>query len=312
VPVVHSYRFVFVPRVAVVTLACALGSVLACACTVTERGARVPSARETDAFGDTLIAGPAPRRIASLNPAATEIVFALGAGARLVGRTRWDTYPDSARRVPDMGDGVRPNVELVLGAHPDLVLLYASAENRAARDAFRRNGIATLTQRIDRVVDFADAVMQLGRALGDTSRALDVRDSVNATLGKARALTSGLAKPRVLWPLWEAPLMAVGRGSFLDELLDAAGAVNVFGDLAAPSPQVTYEEVVRRDPDLVLMGPARAAALRADPRWRVLRAVREGHVITYDTMLVGRPGVRMGEGAMHLAMLLHPELRGAR
>jgi ABC-type Fe3+-hydroxamate transport system substrate-binding protein len=304
VPFVHSYRFV--PYSGVLVLAAVL------ACATPERSMPDSAGRALDAFGDTLPAGPPPRRIVSLSPAATELVFALGAGARLVGRTHWDTSPDSARLVPDMGDGMRPNTERVLAASPDLVLLYASVENRAARDAFRRAGIATLAQRIDRVADFATGVVQVGRALGDTARALVVRDSVLATIARARALTAGLARPRVLWPLWEAPLLAVGRGSYLNDLLDAAGAENIFADLAAPSPQVTFEEAVRRDPGILLIGPSRAAVLRADPRWNALRAVRDGHVVTYDTMLVGRPGVRMGEAAMHLAALLHPGLRAAR
>jgi ABC-type Fe3+-hydroxamate transport system substrate-binding protein len=288
-------------------------------CTAAERDARAPSAHSPsahspsahviDAFGDTLFAGAPLTRIASLNPVTAELVFAIGAGGRLVGRTHWDTWPDSARLVPDLGDGMRPNVEVIMAAHPDLVLLYASAENRAARDAFRRNGIQTLTQRIDRVGDFASAVMQLGQVLGDTVRAAVVRDSVLASLERARARTAGLRKTRVLWALWEAPLMAVGHGSFLNDLLDAAGAENIFGDVAAPSPQVTFEEVVRRDPDVILIGPQRAPALRIDPRWRALRAVRDNHVFGYDTLIVSRPGVRLGEAAMYLAELLHPELR---
>src|SRR6185369_14535664 len=83
----------------------------------------------TDDFGDTIVVGQTPRRVVSLNPATTEIVFAIGAGDRLVGRTHWDLYPAAASKVPDLGSGIRPNVEAVLGARPDIVLLYASIDN---------------------------------------------------------------------------------------------------------------------------------------------------------------------------------------
>jgi ABC-type Fe3+-hydroxamate transport system substrate-binding protein len=283
---------------------------LAFACSPASRGDAPARAVVTvvDDFGDTVALGSAPRRIVSLNPATTELLFAIGAGNRLVGRSHWDTYPDSARLVTDLGNGMRPNVEAVLAAHPDLVLLYASAENRAARDAFHRAHIATLTQRVDRIDDFARAVHTLGLALGDTTRANAITDSVLGTLARVRALTSGLKRPRVFWPMWESPLLATGHGSFFSELLDAAGATNIFDDLSAPSPQVTFEEVVKRDPDVVLEGSHHGLTAA---RWQSVRAVRTGRVIVYDTLIVGRPGVRLGEAAMHLANLLHPELAHA-
>jgi ABC-type Fe3+-hydroxamate transport system substrate-binding protein len=295
VPFVLPTRFV--------PFAAILAAVVACATPASDTPTDAPT--HLDDFGDTIVAGRA-QRIASLNPATTELIFAMGAGDRLVGRTHWDAYPDRATQVPDLGDGMRPNIEAVFAARPDLVLLYASAENRAARDAFRRAGIATLTLRIDAVADFARAMEHLGTTLGDSSRAAAVRDSVLTSIDRARALTQGRGAPRVVWPLWESPLLVVGRGSFLHELLDVAGAQNVFGDLDAPSPPVTFEEVVRRDPDVILVGPNRAATLAADRRWRTLRAVREGRVLVYDTLKVGRPGVRLGEAALHLATLLHP------
>src|SRR4051794_34200709 len=90
-----------------------------------------------DDFDDTLRAGAPAMRIVSLNPTTTEILFAIGAGSRLVGRTKWDSWPDSAKYVPDVGDALRPNVEAVLAKKPDLVLLYASNDNRTAAQQLR-------------------------------------------------------------------------------------------------------------------------------------------------------------------------------
>ena len=103
-----------------------------------------------DDFGDSLLVGVPPTRIVSLNPATTELFFALGAGNRLVGRTHYDLYPAAALAVPDLGNGMRPNVEAVLGARPDLVVLYASNDNRDAAARFRAAGVQTLTLRVDR------------------------------------------------------------------------------------------------------------------------------------------------------------------
>lgn len=306
----HSRRFV--PLVALCALALIPGACADVARDASRRSDVALVSAFVDAFGDTIHAGAGSARVVSLNPATTELVYLLGGEARLVGRTRWDAYPEGVTRAPDLGDGMRPSVEAILAARPDLVLLYASEENRAARDALRRQGIATLTQRLDRVADFAAAVEQLGLALAAEAQARVVRDSVLATLDAVRARCRDCVRPRVLWPLWDAPLMAVGAGSFLHELLDIAGAENVFADLAAPSPIVTFEEVLRRDPDVVLVGPNRADAFRRDPRWQSLRAIREGRLLVYDTLLVGRPGVRLGEAADHLERLLRPVRAGLR
>lgn len=260
-----------------------------------------------DDFGDTIRLPAHSARIASLNPATTEILFALGAGARLVGRTSWDVWPDSARLIPDLGPGIRPNVEAVLAARPDLVFLYASADNRSAAQQLRAAGIATAAFRVDRIEQFDALTRLLGRVLGDSARGALVADSVRATLERARALVRGRPRPTVLIPAWDAPLLVIGGGSFMSQLVDIAGGRNVYDSLAAPSPAVTFEDIVRRDPDIVLTGPENARRLRARPQWRALRAVRDGQLLILDTVLVLRPGVRLGEAALSLVRLLHPE-----
>ncbi|MGH9421211.1 MAG: ABC transporter substrate-binding protein, partial [Thermoanaerobaculia bacterium] len=165
------------------SLAAAL--VLTSAC----RSESVARAPLTDDFGDAITVGAPPQRIVSLNPATTDLFFALGAGSRLVGRTHWDFYPDSARFVPDMGSGLRPNVEAVLGAHPDLVVLYASNDNRQAAAEFRAAGVKTLSLKIDHIADFYRASRLMALLIGDSAKGRVVADSVKRTLDRVRAAT---------------------------------------------------------------------------------------------------------------------------
>lgn len=278
------------------------GFVAACA---PDRGASHSTV--ADDFGDTIAVGAHPVRIVSLNPATTELLFAIGAGARLAGRTSYDIFPDSVRNVPDLGPGLRPNVEAVLAARPDLVILYASADNRDAARRLRASGVPTVAYRVDRIADFARVTAVLGRLTGDTLGAQHTIDSVQATLARVRARTASLPRPTVFWPVWESPLLSVGGGSFLNELIDIAGARNVFGELPDPSPAVTFEELLRRDPDVVLTGRRTRATLMADDKWRTLRAVREGRVYVFDTTMVNGPSARLGMSAVSLAHLLHPD-----
>jgi iron complex transport system substrate-binding protein len=99
-------------------------------------------------------------------------------------------------------------------------------------------------------------------------------------------------------------VITIGAGSYLDELVEAAGGRSIFHELDTASPQVALEEVVRRDPTFVLAGPTGAERLRTSPAWQAVRAVREGRILVVDTALVAKPGVRMGEAAVHLRALL--------
>jgi iron complex transport system substrate-binding protein len=271
------------------------------------RGAAAAGAAPiVDDFGDTVRVAARPARIVSINPATTELLFALGAGPRLVGRSRWDEAPDSARFVPDVGDGISPNVEAVLARRPDLVVLYAAANNRAAAERLRAAGVPTISLKIDRVEHFRRAAALLGRVTGDSARARTVVDTVDASLERARRVTAPRPKPSVFWHVWDSPLITIGGGSYMTELVEAAGGRNVYGDLPDVSPQVSMEDLLRRDPDVILAGPEGAKRIAADPSWRQLRAARTGRVLVVDPAVVGRQGPRMGEAALALARLLHP------
>jgi len=259
-----------------------------------------------DDFGAAVNLAAPPRRIVSLNPTTTEVLFAIGAGSRLVGRSMYDAFPESALAVPNLGAALRPNVEAIIGAKPDLVMLYASQDNRAAAERLRQAGIATAALRIDSIAQFERDTRLIGRITGDSVRANAVVDSVRATLDRVRAATRSLARPTVFFHTWDRPLITIGGGSFLNELVDIAGGRNVYGDLPGPSGIVTVEDVVRRNPDYVFASPITANNLRADPRWQAVPAVRAGHVLVFDTLVVGRPSVTLGAAARSLADLLHP------
>jgi len=278
-----------------------LAAAVACAKEAPQR------APEADDFGDPIVVKSAPSRVVSLNPATTDLIFALGAGNRLVGRTHWDLYPAEAIEVPDLGSGIRPNVEAVLGAKPDLVILYASSDNRAAAAAFRSAGVNTVSLKIDHIDDFYRASRTIGRLLGDSVRGARVADSVEKTLRRVRAETASLPKPSVFWHIWDAPLITIGRGSYMNELIEIAGGANVYGDMAEPSPTVSIEDVIKRDPKFIISGPEGSVKIAADPKWAELPAVKARRILVVDTAIVGRPSVRLGEAAVQLAKLLHSD-----
>lgn len=268
------------------------------------------SGGERDDFGTVVVAGTAanPARIVSLNPTSTELLFAIGAGNRIVGRTQWDVRPDEARSIPDVGPGLRPNVEAVLARRPDLVVLYASEDNRAAAAQLAAAGVRTLALKIDSIGSFTRGARLLGLATGQDDEAKLVVDTVMRTLERVRAATAGRDRPTVFWHIWDSPIITIGAGSYMSELVEIAGGRNVYSDLREPSASVAMEDIVRRDPSLVLAGPDGARAMRESIAWRAVPAVRADRIAIVDTTLVGRPSVRLGEAAISLARLLHPDV----
>lgn len=244
------------------------------------------------------------RRVVSLIPAATEILFAIGAGDRLVGRTRWGVHPPEAAAVPDVGDGIRPSLETVLAREPDLVVLAEGSDNRGVAARLAGLGVRTLALRHNTLGDLERNVRALGEAVGCEAGAAALVDRIRDDLERVAARGDG-PPVRVYYDVWPDPPVTIGRGSYLDSLLTLAGAENVFGDLPAPSPQVSLESIVRADPDVVLYLPGGGAEPPGErPGWEHVPAVAAGRVARIDGDLVGRLGPQVGAAARELARAL--------
>ena len=270
-----------------------------------DAGRSSASADPRDDYGTRIAIGTRPARIVSLNPTTTEILFAIGAGKRLVGRSQYDIFPDAAKLVPSLGPALRPSVEAIIEAKPDLVILYASEDNRPIFDRLRQAGIPTVAFKLDSIEQFRRDTRLLGRLTGDSAQAALVVDSVSATLERVRRATAALPHPTVFIPTWYKPIIAIGGGSFMSELLDIAGAKNIYASTPTPSLTVTLEDVVARNPDVVLVGAQAVSLLEKAPTWATIPAVRDKRMKVVDFDLVSRPSVQLGAAAVSLARLLH-------
>jgi iron complex transport system substrate-binding protein len=270
-------------------------------------GDRAPSpgglAVTDDAGRQVTLARPA-RRIVSLSPAITELIFALGAGDRLVGRTTWCDYPPAARAVVSVGDALNPNIEAVTARRPDLVILYRSALTETAAQQLERLGIAAAVVRQDRLEDIARAARLVGRLTGRSA----VGDSLAGSLERLIAAPRPTPRARLAFIVWDTPPMVIGGGSYLDQLASLAGAANVFHDIPSASATVSLETLAARDPDLIAVladsGAPAVPAWASRPEWRVLRAVRERRFLVLSGPLFGRPSPRAGAAVAALAQHL--------
>ncbi len=257
---------------------------------------------------EPLVPGAPPRRIVSLNPTATELLFALGLGARVVGRSAACDYPPDARRVPSVGGGLPPNLEAVLARRPDLVVLYAGVETAAAARRLRELGVRVLALRTDRLEDLAAASRALGEAAGVPRAGDSLARSLERALARARAPGAPPGRrPSVLILAWADPPVVIGRGSYLHEVIELAGGRNALGDVGRASAPAAFEAILARDPDVVVAVGEEPAAALARPEWRRLRAVREGRLLHLTEPGLARPSPR----ALILVPWLRERLAGA-
>lgn len=247
-------------------------------------------------------------RVVSLIPATTELLFAIGAGPQLVGRTRWCDWPAEAAAVVDVGDGIQPNLEAIMARRPDLVVLYLAGSNAEVAQRLRGMGVAVVQLR----TDLLESVSGHARLLGDLTGHRAAADSVAAKFeADLAAVTVSLhsnipiPEPQSVFILtWAEPIITIGAGSFMDELVTRAGGVNVFHDLPQPSAPVSLEAVVERDPDLILATAAGIPSFAARPEWQVVRAVRGRRFVHVHGSEFDRPGPRSPQAITELKAAL--------
>ncbi len=245
-----------------------------------------------DDAGDSVRVQAPVARVVSLIPATTELLFAIGAGGSLVGRTEWCDYPAAAAAVPNLGAGINPNVEAVLATRPDLVILYNSAQHAAVAARLRGLGIPAIRLNTDALTDVPRLSGLLGELTGRRRDADSLRSAFDTALASATVDSAPGRRPKVLLLVWEQPPMTIGRGSFLSELVERAGGGNLFEDIAASAAPVSIEAVSVRDPDVIFRTTAGPSSFANRPEWRVVRAVRERRFLDVSGSEFNRPGPR--------------------
>ena len=247
---------------------------------------------------------PAPAtRVVSLLPAFTETMFALGAGDLVVGRTRYDTDPALAH-LTDVGGGLDPNLETIVSLQPDLVIAWESQSGSKIRERLESLGIPVFAAATRDTSAIFSAIASLGRLTAHDPEADSLAAHVRAQLDSVRTSVAGRDRPSVLYVVSLDPPMIAGLENFIAELIGVAGGepVAMPGDRAGLSPQVSLEDLVRRQPDVVILPVGEDPAISLDrlsrePGWRDLNAVREGRVAELPADQVNRPGPGIGEMA---------------
>jgi iron complex transport system substrate-binding protein len=249
-------------------------------------------------------------RIVALAPSVTEALFALGAGDQVVGVSRYCDYPPRARELPHVGSYLTPNIEEIVALRPNLIIGTRVLSNSPQVRALRTLGYQVLLVEDNSIAEIEESISVIGASIGRSAAANQLVGSIRQMIASVSAASARLPLRRVLMVVGHEPLVAVGRDTFIDELLKMAAADNVADRLEAGWPRVSIEYVIASKPEVIL--DAQAAGHAGSPggfwaRYEAIPAVRNRRVYGYPEDPVLHPGPRIGESLEILASLLHPE-----
>jgi iron complex transport system substrate-binding protein len=238
-----------------------------------------------------------PPRIVSLAPHLTEILFAAGAGARVVGTTEFSDHPEAARQVPRVGDAFRLDFERIVALRPDVAVAWESGTPAQAVERLRSLGIDVLMVRTNSPGDVADALESLGRLAGTGPEARAAAARLRADLEALRREHAATGSVRVFVEIDHDPLYTVSGSQLISQIVSLCGGENVFAELEGVAPAVDLEAVVARDPELILSTVGEGDPATRWKRWSSLAAVRLGLVFAVSPDELTRPSPRIVTGA---------------
>jgi iron complex transport system substrate-binding protein len=247
------------------------------------------------------------QRIVSLAPNVTEILFAIGAGESVVGVTRFCNAPDAARDLPKVGGYIDPNLEAILALEPTLVVGVEEAINGGVQARLEELKVPVLVVDTRTMEGLSSAVKLLSKVVSDPEEGRVLNAKIQATFEEVAQRTSSGVRPRVLMVVGHQPLVVAGGGVFMDELIHAAGGVNVAGKTDQEYPVWSIEHVIRAAPDVIVLATMGGEAPLAWEDFDMIPAVRDGRVKEVPDMeMLLRPGPRIGAGLLWLAGVIHP------
>ena len=242
---------------------------------------------------------PAPaQRIVSLAPHATELLFAVGAGSRIVGTLDTSDWPVAAKAIPRVGDSRSIDLERILTLAPDLIVTWPWTAP-AQVEVLRARGIPVFTTMPATIDGIAANLERIGVLAGDPAAGWRESKAFRDRLAQMRARNAEARKVRVFYEIWDAPLYTIGGRHLITEAIEVCGGENIFAALTLPAPAVDVEAVLAAKPEAIIAGAERGARpgwLDSWRRWKELPAVAKDRLYAVDADLLHRPGPRFLDG----------------
>lgn len=251
-----------------------------------------------DADAQARLDAPA-RRIISLAPHLTELVYAAGAGKWLVAVTEYSDYPEAAKKLPRAGSASAIDLEKIVSLKPDLVLVWKSGTPKSHQQRLAQLGIPIAVFELQRLDDIGDAMKKLGQLAGTAKTATKEKARFDAELAGLRKRYANRPPVSVFYQIWGQPIMSVNRHHLINDVIRTCGGRNIFAGLTQLAPVVDIEAVINRAPQVIIAsanGGTRPRWLADWQRWKSIPAVQHGNLFYIDADLTARAGPRVLQG----------------
>ncbi|HJU38627.1 MAG TPA: cobalamin-binding protein [Tahibacter sp.] len=259
--------------------------------------------RVVDDAGREVVLDKPARRIVSLAPSTTELIYAAGAGRYVVGTSRYTDWPPEAMAVPQVGDASMINMERIVSLAPDLIVVWSHVDSAAVVEKLKVLGIPVYYSEPRAIDEIAGSLADFGALAGTDADAARAIAALRARRDELAKRYAGRAPIRVFYQVWERPLMTVNGRQMISDAIALCGGTNVFGDLAPTVPTVSREAVVAANPDVIVTyneeGQDGLAGWKA---LATLNATRWGNLVPLATPTLGRPSPRFLDGAENLCV----------
>jgi len=261
----------------------------------------------TDDAGHVVTLSYPAQRIVSLAPHLTEILFAVGAGSRVVGVVQYSDYPPEAKKLPRIGGYQQVDLEAVIGLHPDLIVAWQSGNNQGQIQQLKKLGFPVYISEPRRITDVASSMERLGALAGGGEQAVRALRDFRSRHARLKAQYARRSPVRTFYEVWNRPLMTVNSTHLIGDVMKLCGAQNVFADLPLLTPTIGEEAVLVADPQVIIasgMGEARPEWLDEWRRWPKMKAVKAGHLYFVPPDILQRHSPRILDGAEQLCLLV--------
>lgn len=277
----------------------------------------------TDDMGNELTLTAFPNRIVSLAPANTQILFAVGAGDKVIGVTDYDNYPYNfsawveAKNMSSIGSYFNPAIEPIVELNPDLVV--ASLGSSDAATQLRSLGYNVIVLNPADLDGVLSNILKVGKATNHEAEATTLVNNLQQRIDAVeQALVGNTERPKVYNEVWSDPFTSVGQGTFIDGLIEMAGGQNIFENSTTAYPEVSSEAVIEQNPDIIIFpssmgvddfwGSFTDVANR--PGWNSIAAIKNNAMFTINGDMINQPGPRQVDALEILAKIIHPEIFG--
>lgn len=257
-----------------------------------------------DDSGARVTVGQPARRVISMAPHITELLFAAGGGDKVVGAMNYSDYPEAAKKIPLVGSSSQLDLERLVALKPDLLVVWQSGNTARQLDQLRQLGIPLFYSEPQQLDQVATSLLRLGQLLGTERTAQPAAAAFRARVATLRARYGSplpvRAPVRVFYQIWDKPLYTLNGSQIVSDAISLCGGENVFAKLSVKAPEVSIEAVIQADPEVIFGGEQHDTAdagLNIWSPYKSMRAVKRGNLFNLDGELLTRPSPRIVVGA---------------